>query len=254
MARKKRPESAANTDGWLATYADMVTLLMCFFVLLYSMSSVDSAKFNMLVSVFATEGESSDKIIIRGEVSGDPTKGANVDGFPATAEQLEDVYLLLQQLLKEDNLDSSVEVSRGDGFVFIRFMDNMLFEPNSAILKPQDKEILNFVGTGIKMVQSETNSINIVGHTAAIPGDPDYAVSDRTLSTDRANAVLVYFEDVVGIDPEKLFAAGYGKQKPLASNETEEGRSQNRRVEILISAEGNTFSEQLDNVYEKLLE
>lgn len=258
MARKKRSGGGGPGSGdWLNTYADMVTLLLTFFILLYSMSSLDAAKFNMLVTAFASDSDSSDKIILRGEATGESQTASNsFDGEPHEIDDLNDIFQYLQQMVEEQGLQDSVSVSRGEGYVFIQFMNDMLFEPNSAVLKPQHRDLIQFVGEAIKAVQGDAESINIVGHTAAIPENPDYAVSDRLLSTERANAVLMYFEDVTLIDPTKLFATGYGKWKPLphADNNTEEGRGMNRRVEILISSESNSLSEQLDNAYEKLVE
>ena len=257
MARKKRDSGGGPGSGdWLNTYADMVTLLLTFFILLFSMSSLDAANFNMIVTAFASDKDSSDKIIIRGETTGDTQTAANeTETDPAPEEiDIEDLFQKVQAMIEERDLSESIEVGKGENFVIIRFMDDMLFEPNSAILKTRDQEIIDFVGSGIKSVQEQTVAINIVGHTAAIPNNPDYAVSDRRLSTERANAVLMRFEDEIGIDPMKLFATGYGKWKPIATNETPEGQSQNRRVEILLSSEGTSLSEQLDNAYEKLVE
>lgn len=254
MARKKKSGGGPGSGDWLNTYADMVTLLLTFFILLFSMSSLDAAKFNMLVTAFASDGESSDVIILRGERDTDKQEASQADITQEELQNLEDIFTMLQQLIAENNLQDSVEVSQGEGFVFIRFMDDMLFGPNSAILLPRDREILGFIGEGIKSVQSDTKSINIVGHTAAVPDDPDYAVSDRRLSTDRANAVLMFFEDDIGIEGEKLFATGYGKWMPIADNNDPDGQRKNRRVEVLISSESNSLSEQLDNAYEKLVE
>lgn len=255
MAKKKAPREKPNTDGWLATYADMITLLMTFFLLLYSMSSVDSSKFNQVVIAFTGEGEETDRIILRGEIKGDRIDvDQPIDLEGLKVENLEEIFKHLQAKVIEEQMQDNVEISQGEGFVFVRFMDNMLFEPNSSELKPNDRDLLKFVGESIKSLQDETTSINIVGHTAAIPNNPDYEISDRKLSTQRANEVLIYFEDVIGIEGSKLFATGYGKWKPIAENDTEIGRSQNRRVEILISKEGNSLSEQLDNAYEKLVE
>lgn len=256
MARKKLESGGGPGSGdWLNTYADMVTLLLTFFILLYSMSSLDAAKFNMMVSAFASDTDSSSKIVIQGERTGDTQTGSisvPTDGSTEPID-LEDIFRQLTAYVESQNLSDSINVSKGEGYVFIRFMDDMLFEPNSAILKPADKEILKFMGNGIKSVQAGTKLIQIHGHTAAIPSDPNYAVSDRLLSSSRANAVLMYFEDDIGIDPMKLQSVAWGKTKPFATNDTEEGRSKNRRVEILISSE-NLLSDQLDNVYEKLAE
>jgi chemotaxis protein MotB len=231
----------------------MVTLLLTFFILLFSMSSLDSAKFNMLVTAFSNK-ESSDQIVIDGQADAEL-----IGGDPITSDtmsELAEIYEQINEMIQQQNLTESVSVSQGDGYVFIQFMNNMLFQPNSAVLNPNSEQILNFVGESIKTVQEKTNSINIVGHTAAIPGDPDYSVSDRVLSSDRANAVLMFFEDTVGIDPTKLFATGYGKWKPLPGedNMTEESRQHNRRVEILIRESDDSLNTMLDNIYEQLVD
>lgn len=260
MARKKRGGDSGGGGGgdWLNTYADMVTLLLTFFILLFSMSSLDAAKFNMLVMAFASDGESSEKIVMEGQREEGEGEGHPMDGSANAAdvdlESLSDVFEMLQQMIEEQGLQDSVELAQGDGVIFIRFGDDMLFTANSAELLARDKEILRFVGEGIKSVQGDVKSINIVGHTAAIPGNPDYAVSDRKLSNERAEAVLTFFEDGIGVDGEKLFSTGLGKWQPIAENDTPEGQRKNRRVEILISSESNSLTEQLDNVYEKLVE
>lgn len=262
MARRKRASGGGPGSGdWLNTYADMVTLLLTFFILLFSMSSLDAAKFNMLVLAFASDGKASDKIVINGVAEGDEHSGnlpqgeenANEEITDVDDEKLAEIAQQLKEFLEKQQSSDSVSVSQGEGYVLIRFMNDMLFEPNSAVLKPADKEILKFVGNGIKSVENEVEMISINGHTAAIPGDPNYAVSDRLLSSDRANTVLMYFEDTIGIDPLKMQAVGWGKYKPFTTNDTEEGRSKNRRVEILLSTE-NLLSDQLDNIYEKLVE
>ena len=129
--------------------------------------------------------------------------------------------------------------------------DDMLFQANSAVLKPEDLKLLEFLGYAVKSVQDEAAMIAVIGHTAAVPGSPDYSVSDRILSSSRANTVLMYLEDEIGIQPEKLISVGWGKNSPVASNDTSEGRARNRRVEILISGK-NVLQEQLENIYEEL--
>lgn len=266
MARRKKASGGGGGGGdWLNTYADMVTLLLTFFILLFSMSSLDAAKFNMLVTAFADSNSTSDsKIVINGlmegaEQEGLAPQGEQEEGMVADSqkmaqdEALEKIYQILKQYVEDNNLESSVSVSKEDNTVFISFMNNMLFEPNSAVLKVADREILQFVGYAIKSVETYAKLVSINGHTAAIPEDPNYPVSDRLLSSARADAVLMFFEDQIGVEPSIMFSQGWGKYKPIADNTTEAGRSQNRRVEILISGE-NLLSEQLDNIYEKLVQ
>lgn len=259
MARKRKPMESDSSGTWLNTYADIVTLMLTFFILLFSMSTIDSTKFNMIVKAFS-ESTSKDMIVILGREGPNDYDAATAQGPDVFEEDVEvkdltDIFMAISDYIEQNNMQDSVRISQGDGFIFIQFMDNLLFEPNSARLKSSDLDLLNFVGMGIKSVQDQLKLVRIDGHTAAIPEDPDYPVSDRLLSSERANSVLMYFEDVIGIRPELLVQVGYGKQRPLPgnTNSTEEERSKNRRVEIYISTE-NDLREQLDNIYEKLVE
>ncbi len=260
MARRKKMDDGGSGGGeWLNTYADMVTLLLTFFILLFSMSSLDSTKFNLMVKAFS-DSTSEDMIVILGREGPNDYDGAKPQGpdyleGDIEIKDLTEIFHAISQYIEEKGIQDSVQVAQGDGFVFIQFMDNMLFEPNSARLKPADLNILNFVGMGIKSVQNQLKLVRIDGHTAAIPENPNYEVSDRLLSSERANSVLMYFEDVIGIRPELLVQMGFGKQMPLPdnTNSTDAERSKNRRVEIYISTE-NIITEQLDNIYEKLVE
>jgi chemotaxis protein MotB len=259
MARRKKGGGGGGpgSGDWLNTYADMVTLLLTFFILLFSMSSMDSAKFNMLVSAFTSDSSSSDQIVIYAQSDGTLENTAE-NGGPDEEEieltDLEDVYQRILEIIRNSGAEDSVEVSKGDGYVFISFMDEMLFQPNSARLKdPDNMEILSQVGYAIRMVEDDVAMISVNGHTAAIPDNPDYPVSDRELSSQRANVVLMFLEDTVGVDGTKMLAVAWGKNRPIADNNTAEGMSRNRRVEILISAD-NPITDQMDNVYEKLME
>jgi chemotaxis protein MotB len=95
--------------------------------------------------------------------------------------------------------------------------------------------------------------IRVDGHTAALPENPDYHVSDRDLSSERANAVLKHFEDNVGIRGDRLSALAFGKFRPIASNDDEAERRLNRRIEIMVT-EANNITMQLDAIYEKLVD
>ncbi len=257
MARRKAPESGGSSSEWLNTYADMVTLLLTFFILLFSMSSLDASKFNLIVKAFSQPGDAADVIVIDGATDTEGTRGLTPTGPEQEVDQveMEEVFQKIAEMIEQSEMSESVDVETSEGQLFMRFRDDMMFEPNSAVLRPETTEMFRRIGNDVKTIQNQCEMISIHGHTAAIPDNPDYPVSDRILSTDRANAVLTVFEDNVGIAPEKLFAVGWGKTRPISpdSNNTEDGRAQNRRVEILISSE-NLLAEQLDNVYEKLVE
>lgn len=151
--------------------------------------------------------------------------------------------------INENNLQGDVSIEKTEEEVFIRFRNNIFFDGYSSQLKQSGKEILDALALGIKEADPVIQEIIISGHTAMVESDPTNI--DRALSTDRANAVLVYFESKNILDPQKLVGVGYGLHRPIASNDTAEGRAQNRRVEIYISKKGHEKS-LTDHIYDIL--
>ena len=261
MARKKMISEARNSGGeWLHTYAGTVTLLLTFFILLSSMSSLDAYQFNMLVSQLMHASGTSSQIMLSGVAGGGyheaaPLEKAEAEPETAVTPDLREVSGRIERYAEQAGIAEFASVSYGDGYVFVRLADDMLFEPNSTVLNQLGREILQHIGSDLRAAQNQYGMISVHGHTAAIPDGAQYGMSDRMFSSEKANAVLAVFEDVAGIDSEKLFAIGWDRARPLGagSNSTEEGRRENGRVEILISTE-NLLWEQLDNIYAKLVE
>jgi chemotaxis protein MotB len=254
MARKKASGGGGPGSGdWLNTYADMVTLLLTFFILLFSMSRMDSAKFNMIVRAFASSGRSDAQITIDGEATNqEEFTGQTPTPQEAITEEIAEIVEAISEMIEQQQLQQSVEVTQAGNDVFIRFMDDMLFEPNSSVLWPEHREILGFVGQSIASIQSKAKMIAVYGHTASVPGNPDYAVNDWVLSSERSTTVIRFLEEESGINPVRMQTLNLGKNMPIAGNETEEGRRQNRRIEIHISTE-TSITEQLENLYEQLM-
>ncbi len=244
VARKRREAPASD---WLATYSDMVTLLLTFFIMLFTMSSIQEEKWQILIKAFTNYTGDTSQVILSpsgsGSSMGQNQGEGNVvppgSGAPATTDQLpenfDQLYEYIQTAVKENNLESSIEIAKGENSVFIRFSDNIFFEPNSAALKFGAANILSPLGNAFVALEDQIQEIRINGHTAEVAGA---GISDRILSTDRANSVLMYFEDTKKVSPPLLVASGYGKNYPIASNNTEEGRKKNRRVDILILSKG----------------
>lgn len=243
MARKKQEENI-DANGWMNTYADMVTLLLCFFVMLLATSSQDEEKWAQLVKAFSKFADTPQQIVINPAEEGDELAASegekeedgNVgndklgDELPQT---FDDLYSYLKKYVDDNGLEDSISLQKNDNHVFVRFKDNIFFNPNSSVLKNSAYVVLDYIGEGLKSLEEKIMIIKVNGHTASVK-DGTCKISDRTLSTDRANAVLNYFEGKVKIAPEKLIATGFGKNFPVATNDNEEGRRQNRRVELVI--------------------
>lgn len=250
MARKKGEEEACG--NWMDTYGDMVTLLLTFFIMLYSMSSINEEKWEKVVKAFANSGSETQQVVTAPYGSGSDLATNQGDYVPAGAqsvptmenppENFDELYEYLQSYVASNNMEGSVEVTQGDGNVYVRFQDNVLYDPDSSELKPTGIKVLEFIGTGLVGVQEQIMTINIAGHTAAVPNAETYRISDWDLSAGRAASVAIYLEEEMGLEPKKLMPIGYGKNSPIADNETMEGRQKNRRVDMTIVSKDSQFS------------
>lgn len=252
MARVRKV-SKVNKDAWLNTYADMITLILVFFVLLYSMSSIDKEKYEMLVKAFTADPltlQQLEQLENQGNGQGTDQGGAadGADqGQEGKIENLDELYNYLNDYIKANNLEDSVQIQKGENLVYVRFMSSLFFEADRAILKPGGTAILDFVGKALGEVEPYIKFIRIDGHTAEAARGTS-KVDDRELSTDRANEVLTYLENRYIKNPAKLMAVGYGLYRPIAPNDTEANRAKNRRVEILVAQE-DALQDELDKLY-----
>ena len=250
MRRKRK--SSINKDAWLATYGDMITLILVFFVLLYSMSSIDQEKYKLLVKAFTADPKTLEEISMEESELITENLEAAINAEEKieleNIQDLEDLYKYLRDYVEKNNLQHSVYVAITDNLVYVRFASSLFFEPDRAVLKEGGRTILDHVGQALSVVEPSIKNIRIDGHTAeSTPGDE--SVNDRDLSTDRANEVLKFLEGRYIHDPAILYAVGYGRYRPVASNDTEMNRAKNRRVEILVS-KTDTMQDTLDQIYE----
>ncbi len=238
MASIKKKSSGGGGANWMDTYGDMVTLLLCFFVLLYSISSLDEQKWMLVVQSFNNKS-----IVSTDEQPTGPEGDAGEDGgddMPAT-DMVESAIEELFQFLKaqEANSDGSISVSRGDGYVFISFSDAVFFEGDKSNLLPAGRATLDEIIPALEQAGPFIDEVRVLGHTAqANPNRPNTIRGDRTLSGNRATEVLIYImehADQDKLDPASFVAMAYGQWRPVASNEDESTRSQNRRVEMIIT-------------------
>ena len=217
-----------NSERWLLTYSDMITLLLALFIILYGMSSVDTMKLKEM-------SHGLEQVLNHSQVSGS-TIG---DSVSISADNLDNVYLALKAYIADHSLGNMIDVSSNGSAVSIHLKDAMLFQPDTAILLPESKPVIQEISTSLEAIYSDINHITITGNTADL-GHYDAAneADSWQLSVNRAVAVLNQMT-TMGLEPGKMSIEGNSHYNPIASNDTEEGRAKNRRVEITITGRAN---------------
>lgn len=260
---KERQEEEIKTDGWKDTFSDLMNLLLCFFVLLYSMSNVDEVKYAELVASlsnsFSVFNGGAQAIGEGTLISSGATQLSNLDdyytdmGKAAESEQetdpekqyeqkklaekqqaAEELYSEVVDKTETNRLQDSLDVTMDDGYnyVMLSLSGGVLFESGSAEIQPGAKQILSRVGSILKSYGD--HRIKIEGHTDNVPIKNSEYSSNLWLSTARATKVLEYLIDKKHLGDKNLEASGRGDVDPVASNGTAAGRAKNRRVEIKI--------------------
>ncbi len=265
MAKKKQEDAPQGSPAWMATFSDLMNLLLCFFVLLFSMSSIDEVKqekvaasFNQMFSVFEGGAQAiGDGMLISNGVSqlnelddfinstGKMDEGQMIDESVAkdlaeAQEQLEEAQMeesealaeKIQEALDERNLEDEVDVAFTAQFVQLTLKGALLFDSGSTLLKDDAKPILDQVGLILERYADGT--IEIEGHTDNVPMSGAKYSNNNELSSGRALSVFDYILSITNLDPANIKHAGRGEYLPVADNSTPEGRAKNRRVEIKI--------------------
>ncbi len=222
------------------TYGDMVTLLLCFFVLLYSMSTISEDKWKALVMSFNPMAVETPT-----ETPGGDGPNADQDsegGTPITTQaqidqDIEELYQQLKQLAaQQEGTEGQISVTKGDGKVFIAFNQAVFFDGDSPVLREDSKPVLDAVSDMLSKAARSIDEVRVLGHTAqATPNELNNPRTDRTLASLRATNVVIYVQENCTLDPARLVSEGIGQWRPVADNDTSEGRAKNRRVEMIVS-------------------
>ena len=233
LQRKKKREEEAGGDGWLMTFSDMVTLLLCFFVLLFNPAINDPEE---LMSAISTYFSSLDwgYSLSPGRVA---TSGNTFADLPAMTRGrvLGDSLRRAISLFNPEIRSNQVKVTQDERGVVISFASDVFFQSASATLNlDASRTILLNLATLLSSEEVGGRSFRIEGHTDSSPIDPAGPwVSNWQLSTERALSVLYYLIDM-GVPEERMQVSGFGPTRPISTNETREGRSYNRRVDVII--------------------
>ena len=243
MSKKNRPTDSGG--NWMDTYGDMVTLLLTFFIMLYSMSNLDAQKWTIFVkSIPSIQNQGSENITINSQMSDTPevdSKGQEIGQEALQTEDVNKLYLTIAESLNQADVKDAT-VIRGDDYTYVSFANSVFFGANSSVLTLEGQKVLYSFAKAIAPAAGGIEQINIMSHTAKVTDnsqtDPKTIRKDRILSAMRSAEACIYLQKQGVIDPKKLVDISYGEYRPIADNSTEEGRIKNRRIEFLLLDNG----------------
>lgn len=261
MAKKKKEEPQGPSKAWMDTFSDLMNLLLCFFVLLFSMSTVDAQKFEAIAASFSqtfsifTGGQVS---IGEGMLLGNGVSQLNeldqyMDSMGKMAEneeeaeeideiqqKLEEAQLTeseklaerIEEAIEESQMEDMIELDFTAQYVQLTLKGAILFDSGKAELK---KDALPIIERAALILERYAESeIEIEGHTDSVPIHTSQFANNNELSSARALSMFDYLVEHTTLEPAKIKHSGRGEYMPIADNATPEGRAKNRRIEIKI--------------------
>lgn len=228
MSRRKKKGDDVNTNGWMDTYADTITLLLTFFILLYSISAVDSEKLKQLNHALQSSLKGNTKV---SEVKDIKELEVKTKDPESGNTEYEDLAKKLNNTIEKNGLTEVIKLRKEDRGIVLQLDETILFEPGKADLKENNKEVLETITT---IINEHDNDVLIEGHTDNVPMNNKEFASNWELSAARALSAVTYFVHDKQIDPMRFSVKGYGEYKPLVPNDTPENRAINRRIDILM--------------------
>jgi len=249
MRRKKHHEEHENLERWLVSYADFITLLFAFFVVMYAISSLNEGKYRVLsdslVNAFKNAPSSQQPVQFDARVAAGagtkpikaaPSKKGDPEAEARIRKQTENMKEIAQNLLKVMApliKEGQVKITQSLRGVTIEINAAVLFGPGQAVLEGEPVKVLSAVAN---ILSKAPNKIQVEGHTDDSPIQTPLYPSNWELSTARASSVVRLFA-ANGVAPDRMVAVGYADNRPVVPNVDNESRARNRRVTMLIISE-----------------
>lgn len=237
MAKKRGKHHEDHIDEtWLIPYADMLTLLLALFIVLFAVSSVDAEKYQQLMISFNQNLQGGTGVMEYPQPI--PETAVNPEDSDAEnmgaqeRQQLEELKREIDEYIAENNLDSEIQTNLSSNGLLLTILDNALFYSGSAEVRPDARRLAVTISN--MLVSDPPRQIVVAGHTDNVPISNEEFRSNWDLSSERAINFLKILLENEQLNPSHLSATSYGEYHPVASNETSEGREKNRRVEVYI--------------------
>jgi chemotaxis protein MotB len=232
--RKPADDEDDNLDRWLLTYADLITLLLAFFIVMYSMSQLDAKKFGKMTEALTgvLKGGPS---VLRSNPNSDKTGAGllNIGSLKMIQSRVDDRFKAIHR-------NDEIQTELSERGLVVHIMESALFKTGSASLEAGAVEVLDLVGDIIRPL---FNDVRVEGHTDDLPINTSVYPSNWELSSARATSVVRFFIDRHAIGPDRISALGYGEFRPVRPNTSIENRATNRRVDIVILTMEMTLKE-----------
>ncbi len=245
MAKKEKKEPEKPSTAWQGTYGDMITLMLCFFVMLYDPNEVDTAALSQIQASISIQAESIESPTTSGGQSMAVGRladlGNNVTSMPSVdkGRSLGQVKKKAVSLFAPEINSAKITISSDERGLVISLASELLFNEGSADLNiDETRDILVKLSNFFQDSELKNRRFRVEGHTDSTPVSGDVFPSNWELSATRAANVLHYLADF-GVDEDSFSIAGYADTRPMFSNKTKEGQAYNRRVDIVILDEGH---------------
>lgn len=231
MRRKKGTEEHDNLERWLITYADLITLLLAFFIMMYTFSKNDTQRYQELTGQLKTIFTGGSSVAAQGNTVGKVPFDISVKAPGSNGDVKDKLEEEIDKINKNESPQNNISIVNDERGIVIRVMDQTFFDQGKADLKDKARQTLDTIAPVIKSI---SNHIRVEGHTDNTPIATAEFRSNWELSVRRATEVVRYFIEKRGLEPSRVSAAGYAEYRPLAPNDTAENKSRNRRIEIIV--------------------
>ncbi|HEX9745099.1 MAG TPA: flagellar motor protein MotB [bacterium] len=227
---KKKEGGTLGAPLWMITYGDMMTLLLCFFILLFSFSTLDIVKFrDVIIELQGALGVLSGGPMVLN--LGDIPAKQITQNYSSSVSSMNQIQEAVEEKVEKANMEDKIETVINERGLMIRFTDTALFDLGKSELKPDIMPILALISEEIAEIG---NPVRVEGHTDPTPINTPEFPSNWELSVARATAVVHWLIEEGGVQPDRLQAAGYAFYNPVVPNNTAENRARNRRVDVII--------------------
>lgn len=243
MRRKKERKEHKMDDSWLLPYADLLTLLLALFIVLFSMSEIDAQKYSQLAQFFKSEFSDGQGILDDGDSSVELPDGEDEDPKAneenelqdkrtEELEQLQGLQASINNYISESELSETLETLLTDEGLLITILNDISFDSGSAVVKEEGQKIAKEVSELI--LTDPPHEVVVSGHADDRPMHNEYFSSNWELSVKRATNFMTLILKSEKLDPTRFSAKGFGEHRPIVPNTSEANREKNRRVEVLI--------------------